>query len=106
MAKKQKSSPVRALKIVILVVVLAGVLAYIGPWLTATIGVFNSSLILAVLIVAYFGPWLTETIGVFNSSLILAVLIVAYFQSETDDLSARLEYLEKKLLGASGKEPR
>ncbi len=36
----------------------------------------------------------------------LAVLIVAYFQSETDDLSARLEYLEKKILGASGKEPR
>jgi hypothetical protein len=80
MAKKQKSSPVRALKIVILVVVLAGVLAYIGPWLTATIGVFNSS-------------------------LILAVLIVAYFQSETDDLSARLEFLEKKMLGTSAKDP-
>lgn len=81
MARKQKSSPVRALKIVVLVIVLAGILAYLGPWLTATIGVFNSS-------------------------LILAVLIVAYFQSETDDLSARLEFLEKKVLGASGKEPR
>ena len=81
MAKKQKSSPVRALKIVSIVVVLAGMLAY-------------------------FGPWLTDTIGVFNSSLILAVLIVAYFQSETDDLSARLEFLEKKILGASAKEPR
>jgi Flp pilus assembly protein TadB len=81
MAKKQKSSPLRALKIVIIVIVLAGVLAY-------------------------FGPWLTATIGVFNSSLILAVLIVAYFQSETDDLSARLEYIEKKVLGASAKEPR
>ena len=80
MAKKQKSSPVRALKIVILVIVLAGVLAYLGPWLTATIGVFNSS-------------------------LILAVLIVAYFQSETDDLSARLEVLEKKVLGTSAKDP-
>ena len=81
MAKKQKSSPVRALKIVSIVVVLAAILAY-------------------------FGPWLTDTIGVFNSSLILAVLIVAYFQSETDDLSARLEFLEKKILGASAKEPR
>jgi hypothetical protein len=81
MAKKQKSSPLRALKIVTIVIVLAGVLAY-------------------------FGPWLTATIGVFNSSLILAVLIVAYFQSETDDLSARLEYIEKKVLGASAKEPR
>jgi Flp pilus assembly protein TadB len=81
MVRKNKSSPVRALKVVILVIVLAGVLAYLGPWLTATIGVFNSS-------------------------LILAVLIVAYFQSETDDLSARLEFLEKKMLGASGKEPR
>ena len=81
MAKKQKPSPVRALKIVSIVVVLAGILAY-------------------------FGPWLTDTIGVFNSSLILAVLIVAYFQSETDDLSARLEFLEKKILGASAKEPR
>jgi len=57
-------------------------------------------------VLAYLGPWLTETIGIFNSSLILAVLIVAYFQSETDDLSARLEYIEKKVLGASGKEPR
>ena len=46
-----------------------------------------------------------DTIGVFNSSLILAVLIVAYFQSETDDLSARLEFLEKKVLGASAKDP-
>ena len=81
MAKKPKSSPVRALKIVAIVIVLASVLAYLGPWLT-------------------------ETIGIFNSSLILAVLIVAYFQSETDDLSARLEYIEKKVLGASGKEPR
>lgn len=81
MAKKQKPSPVRALKIVSIVVVLAGILAY-------------------------FGPWLTDTIGVFNSSLILAVLIVAYFQSETDDLSARLEFLERKILGASAKEPR
>ena len=81
MAKKQKSSPVRALKVVSIVVVLAGILAY-------------------------FGPWLTDTIGVFNSSLILAVLIVAYFQSETDDLSARLEFLERKILGASAKEPR
>ena len=81
MAKKQKSSPLRALKIVAIVIVLASVLAYLGPWLT-------------------------ETIGVFNSSLILAVLIVAYFQSETDDLSARLEYIERKVLGASGKEPR
>ncbi|TMJ36199.1 MAG: hypothetical protein E6G89_17100 [Alphaproteobacteria bacterium] len=81
MAKKQKSRSVRALKIVSIVVVLAGILAY-------------------------FGPWLTDTIGVFNSSLILAVLIVAYFQSETDDLSARLEFLEKKILGASAKEPR
>jgi hypothetical protein len=81
MVRKNKSSPVRALKVVILVIVLAGILAYLGPWLTATIGVFNSS-------------------------LLLAVLIVAYFQSETDDLSARLEFLEKKMLGASGKEPR
>jgi hypothetical protein len=81
MAKKQKSSPVRALKIVVLVIVLAGILAYLGPWLTATIGVFNSS-------------------------LLLAVLIVAYFQSETDDLSARLEFLEKKVLGTSAKDPR
>lgn len=81
MAKKQNSSPVRALKIVAIVIVLASVLAYLGPWLS-------------------------ETIGVFNSSLILAVLIVAYFQSETDDLSARLEFLERKILGASGKEPR
>ena len=81
MARKQKSSPIRALKIVILVIVLAAVLAY-------------------------FGPWLTATIGVFNSSLLLAVLIVAYFQSETDDLSARLEFLEKKMLGASAKDPR
>jgi len=81
MAKKQKSRSVRALKIISIVVVLAGILAY-------------------------FGPWLTDTIGVFNSSLILAVLIVAYFQSETDDLSARLEFLEKKILGASAKEPR
>jgi len=81
MAKKQKSRSVQALKIVSIVVVLAGILAY-------------------------FGPWLTDTIGVFNSSLILAVLIVAYFQSETDDLSARLEFLEKKILGASAKEPR
>jgi len=81
MAKKQKSSPLRALKIVSVVIVLAGILAY-------------------------FGPWLSDTIGVFNSSLILAVLIVAYFQSETDDLSARLEFLEKKILGASVKEPR
>ncbi|WP_119269483.1 hypothetical protein [Taklimakanibacter deserti] len=80
MARKKKSSPVRALKIVIMVIVLAGVLAYLGPWLTGTIGVFNSS-------------------------LILAVLIVAYFQSETDDLSARLEFLEKKVLGASAKDP-
>ena len=55
---------------------------------------------------AYFGPWLSATIGVFNSCLILAVLIVAYFQSETDDLSARLEFLEKKMLGASWKDPR
>ena len=81
MAKKQKSRSVRALKIISIVVVLAGILAY-------------------------FGPWLTDTIGVFNSSLILAVLIVAYFQSETDDLSARLEFLERKILGASAKEPR
>jgi hypothetical protein len=81
MARKHKSSPIRALKIVILVIVLAGVLAYLGPWLTATIGVFNSS-------------------------LLLAVLIVAYFQSETDDLAARLEFLEKKVLGASAKDPR
>jgi hypothetical protein len=81
MARKKRSSPVRALKVVVLVIVLAGVLAYLGPWLTATIGVFNSS-------------------------LLLAVLIVAYFQSETDDLSARVEFLEKKVLGASGKEPR
>jgi hypothetical protein len=81
MARKQKSSPVRALKIVVLVIVLAGILAYLGPWLTATIGVFNSS-------------------------LLLAVLIVAYFQSETDDLSARLEFLEKKVLGTSAKDPR
>jgi hypothetical protein len=81
MTRKKRSSPVRALKVVVLVIVLAGVLAYLGPWLTATIGVFNSS-------------------------LLLAVLIVAYFQSETDDLSARLEFLEKKMLGASGKEPR
>ena len=81
MAKKQKSRSVRALRIISIVVVLAGILAY-------------------------FGPWLTDTIGVFNSSLILAVLIVAYFQSETDDLSARLEFLEKKILGASAKEPR
>jgi hypothetical protein len=81
MVRKNKSSPVRALKVVILVIVLAGILAYLGPWLTATIGVFNSI-------------------------LLLAVLIVAYFQSETDDLSARLEFLEKKMLGASGKEPR
>ena len=81
MAKKQRSSPFRALKIVLIVIVLAGVLAYLGPWLTATIGVFNSS-------------------------LLLAVLIVAYFQSETDDLSARLEFLEKKMLGASAKDPR
>jgi hypothetical protein len=81
MAKKQKSSPVRALKIVVIVIVLAGVLAYLGPWLSATIGVFNSS-------------------------LLLAVLIVAYFQSETDDLAARVEFLEKKVLGTSAKEPR
>jgi hypothetical protein len=81
MARKQKSSPVRALKIVVLVIVLAGILAYLGPWLTATIGVFNSS-------------------------LLLAVLIVAYFQSETDDLAARIEFLEKKVLGTSAKEPR
>ena len=81
MAKKQRSSPVRALKIVVIVIVLAGVLAYLGPWLTTTIGIFNSS-------------------------LLLAVLIVAYFQSETDDLSARLEFLEKKVLGASAKDPR
>jgi hypothetical protein len=81
MAKKQRSSPFRALKIVLIVIVLAGVLAYLGPWLSATIGVFNSS-------------------------LLLAVLIVAYFQSETDDLSARLEFLEKKVLGASAKDPR
>jgi hypothetical protein len=79
--KKYRSSPVRALKIVTIVIVLAGILAYLGPWLS-------------------------DTIGVFNSSLILAVLIVAYFQSETDDLSARLEFLERKVLGASGKEPR
>jgi hypothetical protein len=81
MARKQKSSPVRALKIVVIVIVLAGILAYLGPWLSATIGVFNSS-------------------------LLLAVLIVAYFQSETDDLSARLEFLEKKVLGSSAKDPR
>ena len=81
MAKKQRSSPFRALKIVLIVIVLAGVLAYLGPWLSSTIGVFNSS-------------------------LLLAVLIVAYFQSETDDLSARLEFLEKKVLGASAKDPR
>jgi hypothetical protein len=81
MAKKQNSSPVRALKIVAIVIVMASVLAY-------------------------FGPWLSDTIGVFNASLILAVLIVAYFQSETDDLSARLEFLERKILGASGKDPR
>jgi hypothetical protein len=81
MARKQRSSPVKALRTVVIVIVLAGVLAYMGPWLSATIGVFNSS-------------------------LLLAVLIVAYFQSETDDLSARLEYLEKKVLGASAKDPR
>ena len=81
MVRKQRSSPAKALRTVVIVIVLAGVLAYLGPWLTATIGVFNSS-------------------------LLLAVLIVAYFQSETDDLSARLEFLEKKMLGASGKEPR
>ena len=81
MAKKIRSSPFRALKIVVIVIVLAGILAYLGPWLT-------------------------QTIGVFNSSLLLAVLIVAYFQSETDDLDARLEFLEKKLLGASAKDPR
>jgi hypothetical protein len=81
MARKQRSSPVKALRTVVIVIVLAGVLAYLGPWLTATIGVFNSS-------------------------LLLAVLIVAYFQSETDDLSARLEFLEKKMLGASAKDPR
>lgn len=81
MAKKLRSSPVRAAKIVIVVIILAGILAY-------------------------FGPWLSATIGVFNASLILAVLIVAYFQSETDDLSARLDYLEKKVLGASAKDPR
>lgn len=81
MAKKLRSSPVRAAKIVIVVIILAAILAY-------------------------FGPWLSATIGVFNASLILAVLIVAYFQSETDDLSARLDYLEKKVLGASAKDPR
>ena len=81
MARKQRSSPVKALRTVVIVIVLAGVLAYLGPWLTATIGVFNSS-------------------------LLLAVLIVAYFQSETNDLSARLEFLEKKMLGASAKDPR
>jgi hypothetical protein len=81
MARKQRSSPAKALRTVIIVIVLAGILAYLGPWLTATIGVFNSS-------------------------LLLAVLIVAYFQSETDDLSARLDFLEKKMLGASGKDPR
>ena len=81
MAKKQNSSPLRALKIVAVVIVLAGILAY-------------------------FGPWLTDTIGVFNSSLILAVLVVAYFQSETDDLSARIDFLEKRILGVSTKEPR
>ena len=81
MARKQRSSPVKAVRTVIIVIVLAGILAY-------------------------FGPWLSATIGVFNSSLILAVLIVAYFQSETDDLSARLEFLEKKVLGASAKDPR
>ncbi len=80
-AKKQASSPLRALKIVAIVIVLAGALAYIGPWLT-------------------------DTIGVFNSSLILAVLIVAYFQSETDELSARVAFLEKRLLGVSTKEHR
>jgi hypothetical protein len=81
MARKQRSSPVKALRTVVIVIVLAGILAYLGPWLTTTIGVFNSS-------------------------LLLAVLIVAYFQSETDDLSARLEFLEKKMLGASAKDPR
>jgi hypothetical protein len=81
MARKQRASPFRALRIVVLVIVLGGILAYLGPWLTATIGVFNAS-------------------------LILAVLIVAYFQSETDDLSARLEFLEKKVMGTSAKDPR
>ena len=81
MAKKQKSSPVRALKIVAIVIVLASVLAYLGPWLT-------------------------ETIGIFNSSLILAVLIVAYFQSETSDLAARIAFLERRMLGVTTKENR
>jgi hypothetical protein len=81
MAKKLRASPAKALRTVVIVCVLAGVMAY-------------------------FGPWLSATIGVFNSCLILAVLIVAYFQSETDDLSARLEFLEKKMLGASWKDPR
>lgn len=81
MAKKQNSSQLRALKIVGVIIVLAAILAY-------------------------FGPWLSENIGQFNSSLVIAVLIVAYFQSETSDLSARIAFLERRMLGVTTKENR
>jgi hypothetical protein len=81
MAKKQNSSQLRALRTVGVIIVLAAILAY-------------------------FGPWLSENIGQFNSSLVIAVLIVAYFQSETSDLSARIAFLERRMLGVTTKENR
>jgi hypothetical protein len=81
MAKKQNTSQLRALRTVAVIIVLAAILAY-------------------------FGPWLSENIGQFNSSLVIAVLIVAYFQSETSDLSARIAFLERRMLGVTTKENR
>lgn len=81
MAKKQNTSQLRALKAVAVILVLAAILAY-------------------------FGPWLSENIGQFNASLVIAVLVVAYFQSETSELSARIAFLERRMLGTSTKENR
>lgn len=81
MAKKQNISQLRALKTVAVIIVLAAILAY-------------------------FGPWLSENIGQFNASLVIAVLIVAYFQSETSDLAARIAFLERRMLGVTTKENR
>lgn len=81
MAKKRNINQLRALKAVIVILVLAAILAS-------------------------FGPWLSENIGQFNASLVIAVLIVAYFQSETSDLAARIAFLERRMLGATTKENR
>ncbi|QIG46854.1 hypothetical protein G5V57_03290 [Nordella sp. HKS 07] len=81
MAKKQNPTQLRALKTVAVIIVLAAILAY-------------------------FGPWLSENIGQFNASLVIAVLIVAYFQSETSDLAVRIAFLERRMLGVTTKENR